>query len=83
MSDIKKQQEEDIKTEEKQEEEGNKIFDIKNLNPTIHISKSVYEKLFELVQKSPAAAITSICVLFIVVILSIVIPTMFSPCKSS
>ena len=41
--------------------------------PTLTLSKSVYEKLNELMQKSPSTVITSICALFIVIVLSLII----------
>lgn len=46
------------------------------------LSKSVYEKLDQLMNKSPTTVITSICALFIVIVLSLTIPLYF-PSKSS
>lgn len=50
--------------------------------PKISLSHSVYEKLNEAMHKSPTTVITSICALFIVIILSITIPLLF-PSKDS
>lgn len=52
--------------------------EIENLSPTIHQSKSVYQKMFELIQKSPMGAITSICALFITIILSLTVTFLFT-----
>ena len=41
------------------------------------ISKSFYEKMNDYMQKSPTAVITSVCALFIVLILSLTIPLYF------
>lgn len=49
-----------------------------NLNPSLPVSKS----LLEIASRSPTAAISSVAALFITIILSIVIPLMFSPCKN-
>ena len=49
-----------------------------NINPSLPVSKS----LLEIAARSPTAAISSVAALFIVVILSIVIPVMFSPCQN-
>lgn len=49
-----------------------------NLNPNLPVSKS----LLEIASRSPTAAISSIAALFITIILSIVIPLMFTPCKN-
>ena len=50
--------------------------------PTISLTKSVYEKLNEMMQKSPSTVITSVCALFIVIVLSLTIPLYF-PTKNS
>ena len=53
---------------------------IPNTQPKIKLSKS----LVDLIQRTPpGAAIPSIAALFIVIILSIIVPILFSPCKSS
>lgn len=52
---------------------------LEDQTPRMSYSRSLYN----LAAKSPAAAISSIAALFIVIILSITIPVMFSPCKSS
>lgn len=59
--------------------ESIELKEVLNTAPTVRLSKSLYE----IASKSPAATISSIAALFIVIILSIVIPTLFSPCKSS
>lgn len=64
---------------DRKQEEAIDLKEVVNKNPTLHLSKSLYE----IASKSPAATISSIAALFIVVILSIVIPSIFSPCKSS
>lgn len=48
----------------------------------IQPSKSVYERMNEYLSKSPTTMITSICALFIVLILSLTIPLYFSPTTS-
>ena len=45
--------------------------------PKIVTTKSFYEKLNEQMNKSPATVITSICALFIVLILSLTLPLYF------
>ena len=60
---VKKQQQKHINTP-----------DLENQTPNIKVSKSVFNSMYELASKSPAAAISSICALFIVIILSIIIP---------
>lgn len=57
--------------------------ELENSNPQIKLSKSFYQSLYDIASKSPAAAISSICALFITVILAIVIPVLFAPCKNS
>lgn len=64
---------------DRKDEEKIDLKEVVNTNPTLHLSKSLYE----IASKSPTAAISSIAALFIVIILSIVIPVLFSPCKSS
>ena len=51
-----------------------KTPDLENQTPNIKVSKSVFNSMYELAQKSPLATISSICALFIVIILSIIIP---------
>lgn len=57
--------------------------ELENLSPTIHTSKTFYEKLFEMANKSPFGAISSICALFIVIILSITVSLLFTNNKTS
>ena len=55
-------------------------YDIPNLHPQLTLSRSIAN----FIQRTPpGAAIPSISALFIVIILSIVIPILFSPCKTS
>ena len=49
---------------------------------SLPVSPSFYEKLNNLMNKSPTAVISSVCALFIVLILSLTIPLYF-PTKSS
>lgn len=55
------------------------ILEQANKTPSISRSKSI----IDLIQRAPGTAISSIAALFIVIILSIVIPLLFAPCKSS
>jgi len=52
-------------------------IELENLNPTVHVSKSFYERIYEQASESPFGAISSICALFIVIILAITIPLLF------
>ena len=56
--------------------------------PKMTTSKSFYERLNETMSKSPTTVITSICALFIVLILSLTLPLYFptthnAKCNSS
>lgn len=57
-------------------------LDVENADPTLRVSKSFYEKLHDALEKSPTTVITSVCALFMVLILSAIIPLYF-PAKSS
>lgn len=48
-----------------------------NNNPKISVSPSFYQKLNEAMKQSPGTVISSVCALFIVIILSITIPFLF------
>lgn len=54
-------------------------MDTPNNSPTLKPSKSFYEKIGDLMGRSPATIISSICALFIVIILSIILPMYFPP----
>ena len=47
---------------------------VDNNKPQITLSHSVYTKLNEMMKQSPTTVITSICALFIVIVLSVTIP---------
>lgn len=48
------------------------------VQPSIPLSRSFYQNLYELASRSPGAAISSICALFITLILAITLPLFFS-----
>ena len=62
-------------------------MDIENSSVNLPKSKSFYERIYELASKSPGAAISSICALFITIILAILVPSLltgqFCNCNSS
>lgn len=64
-----------------------KKMEIENTNVTLHQSKSFYERLYDFASKSPGATISSVCALFITIILAVTIPTLlsgkFCNCNSS
>ena len=53
-------------------------IDVPNSNPQITVSPSVIERLSKMMGNSPTTMITSICALFIVVVLSITLPVLLS-----
>ena len=53
-------------------------MDIDNANVSLHPSKSFYERLYDFASKSPGATVSSICALFITVILAVTVPTLLS-----
>ena len=58
---------------------------IKIPNPASNMkhSPSFYAALFEDAKRSPMAAVGSVCALFMVIVASIVVTALFTPCKSS
>lgn len=50
---------------------------MENPENQLKMSKSFYEKINEMLNKSPTTVITSICALFIVIILSLTLPLYF------
>lgn len=61
--------------------------DIDNTSVNLPHSKTFYERIYEMAAKSPGATISSICALFITIILAIVVPSLltgqFCNCNSS
>lgn len=56
---------------------------MENPENQLKMSKSFYEKINEMLNKSPTTVITSICALFIVIILSLTLPLYFPLNNSS
>lgn len=56
---------------------------VEHNNPKISLSQSVYTKLNEMMKQSPTTVISSVCALFIVIILSITIPLLFPSLSSN
>ena len=53
-------------------------MDMSNIEEAkLPITKSFYDKLNEMMNKSPTVAISSICALFIVIVLSLTLPLYF------
>ena len=53
-------------------------MNIDNTNVSLHPSKSFYERLYDFASKSPGATVSSICALFITIILAVTVPTLLS-----
>ncbi len=53
-------------------------LDIDNTSVNLPHSKTFYERIYEMATKSPGATVSSICALFITIILAVTIPTLLS-----
>jgi hypothetical protein len=60
-------------------------LDIDNSSVALRPSKSFYQTLLTVAERSPGATVSSICALFITIILAIIVPSLLGGyfCKSS
>lgn len=53
-------------------------LEVENASVNLPHSKTFYERIYEMATKSPGATVSSICALFITIILAVTIPTLLS-----
>ena len=54
------------------------MTDRENLDVGLHPSPSFYQRIMHIAEQSPGVAISSVCALFITIILAIVVPSLLA-----